>query len=64
MGSVVLYKNCTMGLKGSGLTQLINARISISQYIMVNTISKTLATAIKRLESTNMISLESRILPH
>jgi len=31
MGSVALYKNCTMGLKGSGLTQLINARIIISQ---------------------------------
>ncbi len=31
MGSVVLYKNCTIGLYGSGLTQLIIARIKINQ---------------------------------
>lgn len=31
MGSVDFSKNCTIGLKGSGLTQLITARISISQ---------------------------------
>ena len=31
MGSVVLYKNCTIGLYGSGLTQLIKALININQ---------------------------------
>jgi hypothetical protein len=31
MGSVDFSKNCTIGLKGSGLTQLITARINISQ---------------------------------
>jgi len=32
IGSVVLCKNCTIGLCGSGFTQLISARMSISQY--------------------------------
>lgn len=31
IGSVVLYKNWIIGLKGSGFTQLINARMSINQ---------------------------------
>jgi hypothetical protein len=31
MGSVVLKRNATIGLLGSGLTQLINARKIISQ---------------------------------
>jgi len=31
IGSVHFSRNCTIGLKGSGLTQLIKARIKISQ---------------------------------
>jgi len=31
MGSVDFSRNCTIGLKGSGFTQLIRARINISQ---------------------------------
>jgi len=31
IGSVILYKNCTIGLYGSGLTQLIKALININQ---------------------------------
>jgi hypothetical protein len=30
-GSVTLYRNCTIGLNGSGFTQLITARIKINQ---------------------------------
>jgi hypothetical protein len=54
-GSVDLYKNCTMGLKGSGFTQLINALIRISQYKTVRTTSKMWAEATIRLARINIL---------
>jgi hypothetical protein len=54
IGSVVLSSNWTMGLKGSGFTQLISALISMSTHKMFNTIFMTWASAIKKLEMTNI----------
>ncbi len=56
-GSVVRYKNCTMGLNGSGFTQLIKARIRINQYITDRMMSATFAIAIKKLLKTNISSV-------
>ena len=55
MGSVALYKNCTIELYGSGLTQLIKARINISQYIIVRSIFKILAIAINKFDNMNIL---------
>jgi len=54
MGSVALFKNCTIGLKGSGFTQLINARTRISQYNIGIAISKARANPIKKFPKTNI----------
>jgi hypothetical protein len=54
IGSVVLNKNSTIGLKGSGLTQLIKALMSISQYKIVKTTSTTCAKAAIKLDKINM----------
>jgi hypothetical protein len=53
-GSVVLYKNWTIGLKGSGLTQLTSALIRISQYSAVRIIFRMPAAALKKLDNMNI----------
>ena len=53
-GSVVRIKNCTSGLNGSGLTQLIKARIKINQYMMVKRILTIAANASIKLPNTNI----------
>ncbi len=53
-GSVVLYKNWTIGLKGSGLTQLTSALIRISQYSAVRIILRIPAAALKKLDNMNI----------
>ena len=59
IGSVALYKNCTIALKGSGLTQLSKARTKISQYIIDKTTFKISAIAIKRFPIINIDHLPS-----
>jgi len=53
-GSVIRMRNCTIGLNGSGLTQLIRARIKINQYIIVKKILTMEASASTKLAKTNM----------
>ena len=55
-GSVTRCRNCTIGLNGSGLTQLIRALTRINQYITVNAIFKRYAKAFKKFPKTNMHS--------
>jgi len=59
IGSVVLYKNWTIGLYGSGLTQLTSALIKISQYKNVKIYSSTMASDDKKLDKTNTYSMIS-----
>ena len=54
MGSVTECKNCTMGLKGSGLTQLMSALMMIIQYRTENAISRTFAIAANKLDMINI----------
>lgn len=54
IGSVVLYKNLTIGLNGSGATQLTNALMSISQYRKVKTPFKSSANADTKLDNINI----------
>ena len=54
IGSVALYKNWTIGLYGSGFTQLNKALINISQYSMVKTIFTRLANAAMKLDKMNI----------
>lgn len=54
IGSVVLYKNWTIGLNGSGFTQLITARTKISQYNIVINASTRRANEIKKFPITNI----------
>ena len=62
-GSVARTKNWTIGLNGSGLTQLINARINISQYMIVKIILTMEASASIKFAKTNIFPpLPFRIL--
>jgi hypothetical protein len=54
IGSVVRIKNWTSGLNGSGLTQLIKARININQYMIVNKMLTKAASASTKLARINM----------
>ena len=54
IGSVARCKNWTMGLNGSGDTQLIKALIRISQYITVKIILTKYAKALIKLLITNI----------
>jgi hypothetical protein len=55
--SVDLYKNWTIGLRGSGFTQLTSALIKISQYKTVNIASISLAEDDKK---SAVISIKPR----
>lgn len=54
IGSVILCKDCTIGLNGSGETQLIIALKRIKKYNIVNMISNKLAEAFIKFPITNM----------
>jgi hypothetical protein len=54
IGSVTAFKNWTIGLKGSGLTQLRSARMMISQDMTFNTRSNICATALIKLDNMNI----------
>jgi hypothetical protein len=54
IGSVVLSRNWMIGLKGSGFTQLTRALMSISIHKRFNTMFVTWASAIRKLEMTNI----------
>jgi hypothetical protein len=54
-GSQTLSRNCTIGLEGSGFTQLIKARTTTTQHNILNKISRTEADADIKLDRINIM---------